>query len=197
MKTTNRSALLLTLIVAVSFSGCRFKAPTLQEQQALAEKGAFGTSTPAWVARQARASSGMAQSSSGGFLSISAPEARSATPTTEQKVQNRVARANTRATAESQTPMEKLTNDCQGLDSQINDALTTVDDIQRIGKYEQLVAKCSSSEQLLLWLAEDYLLLRDFAEARKTVNRILVINSGNQEAAELMRKINTESSASQ
>lgn len=192
MKPINRSALFFTALILVSFSGCRIKAPTLQEQQALAEKGAFGASTPAWVARQARSSSGVGQSSSGGFLSISAPEARSATPTTEQKIETRVARANTRPTEESLSPMEKLTNECQGLDSQINEALTTVDDIERIGKYEQLVAKCSSSEQLLLWLAEDYLMLRDFAEARKTVNRILVINSGNQEAAELMRKINSE-----
>lgn len=192
MRQIDRRALLLTAFVLVSFSACRIKAPTLQEQQALAEKGAFGTGTPAWVARQARASSGIGQSSSGGFLSITAPESRIAAPNIEEKVQNRIARANTRPTEESLSPMEKLTNDCQGLDSQINEALTTVDDIERIEKYEKLVAQCSSSEQLLLWLAEDYLQLRDFAEARKTVNRILVINAENQEAVELMRKINSD-----
>ena len=171
-------------VVLLTF-GCRIKSPTLQEQQALAQRGAFGVSTPAWVARQARASSTLGRAASGGFLSISAPESKVRPNITDQE--DRLAIAKKRPAKDVLSPLEKLTNDCKGLEAQITDALTTTDVIERVAKYEYLVSKCSSAEQLLIWLAEDYLTLRDFSAARRTINQILVLNSQSKEAQALLK----------
>ena len=173
-----------SLALGAMLVGCRIKAPTLEEQQALSEQGAFGTGTPNWVARSTAGSS----RSSGGFLSISAPEGV-IPPTRVVDSRDRLSIAKTRSEKKTLSPFEQLAEDCPGIESDVNDALTTMDVIERVSKYEMLISKCRDNEQLLLWLAEDYILLNDFSEGRRTVNKILTLNSDSQQARELLRQI--------
>lgn len=175
-------------------TGCRVKVPTLEEQQVLQQSGAFPGGTPAWVAR-----SGPETSSPRRWSGI-IPESFSAKPQgagqpapAEQERERKLSKdAEEKAAVETEkkesSPLERIAESCGGMDSSVNDALTTTDVGERIRKFSFLTSRCPSSWDLWLWLGHDQYQAGKWTAAAQSFERVLALNPGNAEAQSLLER---------
>lgn len=202
--------------------GCRVKSPTLDEQRELVRRGAFPSGTPGWMASQTglgtqgRAGFGglipqvfstPAESTSGSSQLLATIEQQTAER--ERRLQQEQLdrqRADDRSTQalsatgvkdEKDSPLNRINRACPGIESQVNEALTTIDIEQRIAKYVTLTNRCPHSFDLWLWLGKDYEKRNKLVQASRCYEKALVLNNQSEEASRLLeqsrRKLGSES----
>ena len=188
--------------------GCRIKSPSLEEQQALVQRGAFPSGTPGWLAAPTGVSNPI---SAGGFIptGFSAPSsgtvAGGASAAAERKTAELEYAAKQKAEAARQaelrgevkkdSPLARIETVCPGLESQVTDALTTTGLDERLQKYVRLTSRCSNSWDLWLWLGKDYQKKKQLVQASRCFEKSLIINAQNPEAEELLAKTRKELNA--
>lgn len=211
-----RAVLAFTILASAGLAaGCRIKSPTLEEQRALAERGAFGSGTPAWMSAAAGVRSGSGGGIGGGLIpQVFSPPGDSIAGNTQQQAalrksaeealdeqreaQQKLRTADDRTTkatdtygsrsgaTEKESPLDRILAACPGIESQVNDALTTVDTDQRIAKYVQLTNRCSHSWDLWLWLGKDYQKKNRLVQASRCYEKALILNNQAEEAEQLL-----------
>lgn len=199
-------------------SGCRIKAPTVAEQQALMERKSFPGGVPAWFSPGAAGPAAQGDTFGGGLIprKLGAPplvaSASIVEPTTEISNANAIGPlqpqlkpkgfATDATTPQGRTAVEKsvetkaapasaldrITQGCPGVESQVTQALTTTEVDSRIQQYEALLSKCPRSSDLHVWLGKDYLNLGQNAKAGRLFEKALVLDNTNAEAKQLLEK---------
>ncbi|MFN8392052.1 MAG: hypothetical protein U0136_17305 [Bdellovibrionota bacterium] len=190
------AALSVTLL-----SSCQFKSPTVAEQKYLVEKGAFPAGTPGWIATPlAGGALPGGGSYSGGlipqtFTGSTPHQNRSAAPTAEEsrssagtfKIPTALAeKKEVEDDKDASSPLHRIAKLCPSVESEVNDALITVDLKQRIRKYESLTLRCPQSADLWLWLGKDYSKDGEDVKAGRSFEKVLVIDATNKEASDLL-----------
>ena len=98
------------------------------------------------------------------------------------------------ASAEPDSPLQRISKLCPSVESETTDALTTTDLRARIRKYESLTNRCPDSADLWLWLGKDYEKAELPVKAGRCFERVLVLDASNKEASDLAaenrRKLN-------
>lgn len=185
-----RNKVCCVVFLLLCCAGCRVKAPTIAEQELLMQRGTFGTSSPAWLARSVRPAQ-IADGDTGGLLSLNTSGrtfSNASSEPTEKSVMNPLP---PEAPIENLSPLEKISRLCPTLESEVNDAITSVDVIDRVQKYEVLSRRCDQSSDLLIWLTQDYVTLQDLTAARRTLDRVRVLDPNNPAVNELSEQINS------
>ena len=210
-RSTNYAVILKAAICGIIFAsltGCRFKSPNLEEQQALVERGAFPSGTPGWLASPTGVGNPI---SGGGFIPtvFAPPSAGSvsggATAAAERKEAALELAAKQKADAARQSalrgevkkdsPIGRIESVCPGLESQVTEALTTTALDERLQKYLRLTTRCSNSSDLWLWLGKDYQKKKLLVQASRCFEKSLILDNQNKEAEELLAKTRKELNA--
>ncbi|OVE80199.1 hypothetical protein BVY02_01050 [bacterium J17] len=202
-------------ILAISFllfftAGCRFKSPTVQEQKELVNRGSFPRGVPPWI--PPAAISGKPKRLSSGFISESFSGPGNAVPARtglskesdslqsddDLEEERRTSASNTQEdvridlsgdTPKADDPLSRISGVCSGMETEVNDALLTVNVEQRIAKYKSLVNRCPASSDLWLWLGKEYKLQGRNVEAGRCFEKVLVIDNDNEEAESLLGEV--------
>lgn len=201
------------LVLVFGAVGCRFQMPSSSEGTTLASKGVFPGGVPSWV-RQPEDGERFKASSSGviphGYTTPPAVQINSATipdvnletpPSTAERKRDasreRLAGADIDRTSEvagededeSNSPLARIAALCPGMESSVSEALRTEAQGLRIQKYEKLTRACPESEDLWIWLGKDYQSAGMLVQAMRSFERVLVVNSSNEEAQELLASV--------
>jgi hypothetical protein len=195
-------------------SSCQFKSPTIAEQKYLVEKGAFPGGVPEWLAAPGPGGSlGAGRALSGGLIpqtftgpaienSKSAPNVQQASSSGGTfQVPAAIAPQEKKPAEDDKaekSPLGRIAKLCPSVESEVNEALITIDLLQRIRKYESLVVRCPSSADLWLWLGKDYEKNNQRVKAGRCFEKVLVLDPANQEAEKLLtdnrRALNSKTS---
>ncbi len=161
--------------------------PTVDEQKALLQGGAFAGSVPVWVAKPA-AGGAHTKRSSGSLI----PETGFSFDSGSDEKINIVESSSRNETddANVDSPLNRISSLCPGIESEVNQAILSTDIVERVKKFELLRSQCPSSPDIILWLGEDYISLNDFTAARRTINEVLSLDSSNKRAKELLNYMN-------
>lgn len=201
----SKKALVLLLVLGLSLLGCRIKSPSVAEQQALAERGAFPRGVPAWSSGAVAAAGAVGRQAPGiiptQYERSSLPSSQDRPNINRAEVSRRAAMTNTSSplteadaletsdNRESQSELGRIEALCPGLESDVTSALTTVNIDDRIRQYRRLTSRCPESYDLWLWLAKDFYSAGRIAEAEKAANRVLSLDAGNSSASALITNI--------
>ena len=179
----------------LALGACRFESPSVEEQQYLAGQGAFAGGSPAWVstAVQGKKAPNLIPES---FAAPDAIRGRLSSDLLDEQRQKSLELAAKEKAAPQKSvpdasPLNRINQVCPGVESSVNDALTTVDLNERIGKYASLTSQCSSAYDLWIWLGNDYLKAERIPEAKRAFDQALVLNPGNTEASQGLDKVSS------
>ncbi len=200
----------ITIAAAVlGLSACHFKSPSVAEQKVLIEKGAFPAGVPGWVATPTGGGSlGAGGVFSGGlipqtFTGTTLRPSDSAMQTASHAGSSSGVFVAPRSVApvevksqdtEASSPLERIAKSCPSIESEVSQNLINTDVNTRIRNYESLTTRCPDSWDLWLWLGKDYEKDGQPVKAGRSFERVLILNSGNKEASDLLaenrRKLN-------
>lgn len=193
------------LIIALLFSACRFKSPTLAEQQELGNRGVLSSGSPAWAGRTAGANRGVFKNSGaipevfGTPVSVSSNRSANGlrddvVASSALEIGNTEVESIAAAQVESSkvpvvknSPLDRIAASCPGVDQSAQDTLLSTSLNSRISSYENLVKRCPSSKDLLTWLAKDYLQAGRAEAAESAVRRALVLDPNFSEAQGVLK----------
>ena len=202
METTRGWKITLIVLLLLLTCSCRFKAPSTNEGQLLAEKGVFTSSLPGWV--KPPDDMDAAKVNRGGLVpsNYSSPSSVQSNTNTQPSVAIEKARtaevAKVSADFESKrksvlknkekelSPLDRIESVCPGIEAEVTDALKTVEIDKRIQKYNSLTSRCSNSSDLWFWLGQDYQASSQFPEAIRAFEQVLVLDPKNQAAQALL-----------
>ncbi len=200
--------LLIGGATCIAMFGCRIKSPSLEEQQALVQRGAFPSGTPGWLAAPTGVGNPI---SAGGFIptgfappsagtvagGASAASARKDAELEYAAKQKAEAarQAQLRGEVKKDSPLSRIESVCPGLEREVTDALTTTALDERLQKYIKLTTRCSNSWDLWLWLGKDYQKKKQLVQASRCFEKSLILNAQNEEAEELLTKTRKELNA--
>ena len=182
--------------------GCNLKSPTVAEQRALASKGAFGNTNPAWTAMPLPRV-GDAAGYTGGVPDYTLASTHLNPLSDGLNADERPAMVNTpdetpppapaAQEEKSDSPLVRIERSCPGTEKEVSQALQTVVRSERIKKYELLTGRCAVSSELWTWLGVDYQRSGNLDEAKRAFEQAVVLNPSNDEAkgylAQIQRKI--------
>jgi hypothetical protein len=193
-----RKPLFLTLsAMGFLFCSCRFKAPTIEEQRELMARGSFGSSAPAWVAKPVTMGSQIKnQGPSIIPLELGTATSDNVVNSSPPVAQRSSGESEVEASSGSDSALSRINRLCPDLEREVNTAITTVDILARIKHYKNLTNRCPNSDDLWLWLAEEYFEIGDNINARHSAERALSINSSNDQAKILLERISKNSQVS-
>lgn len=182
-------------------AGCRFKSPTMAEQQELQRRGALAQGSPAWMATPTGGAGATGRASSG-FLpesysaSLSGAAVSPVYSTIDQQDQYRrdvddktAAAAAKSSAAVKEGPLDRIERACPGLEKEVNDALTTTDSAERTAKYHALTQKCTASADLWIWTGKAYLTQGRLADSERAFDQAIGIDPQNTEASDLLTEV--------
>ncbi len=195
--------LYFTLLVALlSLNACRFTVPNTGDGQALLESGVFGERVPAWVNQTKQESirgtdSGIIPSNYSVPSAIKTSRtvaetgvldterARREAEESEEKEETLAAVREEEVEAEI-SPLDRIEQECPGLESAVSDALRTEARGARVRKYESLAVRCPGSSDLWFWLAKDYQEAGQLVQAARSFERVLLVAPENEAAKALL-----------
>lgn len=211
METTRGWQVVLISILVLATTSCRFRLPSTNEGQVLAERGAFPSSLPGWVKAPddmgaARANRGglvpqgygaakVVQTANAGSGSNAIEQERRAQEKRSEEERESQRAVSTQTQGES-SPLDRIEQLCPGLEDEVTEALKTIEIKERIQQYERLSVKCPNSADIWFWLAQDYHKTSRFAEAVRSYEQVLVLDPQNQAAqalADEARQLNASS----
>lgn len=209
MRTLAPGVVALAFAFTFGATGCRFRAPSVAEQERLITSGAFPGGVPAWVSPAARGEVPAGRLSSG-FVpeSFSARPPRSSSlafntgsvsqPYFEQaplevaRLRREQAQQAAQQEHEEDSPLERITRRCPQVEDSVAEALTTTDRTKRIAMYESLTKRCPNSADLWTWLGKDYSRDGNLVKAANSLERALILDSSNEEARSLLATVRSE-----
>ncbi len=193
-----RLLVLLVFSSALMTSGCRFSAPGVEEQEVLAQKGAFSGGAPAWSSLSSigRSQEGLTPTQ---FGTRSIHDSTDRTFSSSDNLR-RERRAKLDSMMETQdtnaiqdvragSPLARITALCPSVEESVTEAITTTDRDSRIKKYRQLTRSCPDSADIWLWLGRDYKSAGRTSEARQALEQASYLDPANAEAKQLLSEI--------
>lgn len=200
------TVIFLAAVTLTAAPGCRFRSPSLSEEQELASRGALTGNSTDWVAaplaRGQMLDSGGYNNFSGGIpdyrhgpapldklssgiVSEPAREVQAVKTAETPKVEEK--------SPSEESPLDRVERSCPGTETQVTDALKTTDRAARIKKYEALTRSCTTSSELWMWLGVDYERSEQIDEAKHAYEEAVLLSPRNDEAkghlAAIQRKI--------
>lgn len=189
-------------LLLIGCLGCQLRVPSVPEQQALAERGTFTTGAPAWLYRGVTGAGAPSERDSGIVPSTYAAPGivgGTALPVGVQEDQALAVLPSQRDNIADEEPpaptsaIDRVLQTCPGIaESDLSDAIATVELSVQVEKYEQLTRRCRTSADLWLWLAKDYVLQNRDVEANRSLERVLVLEPGNAEARDILSTLRRE-----
>ena len=196
-----RLLLLLICGSTLLLSGCRFTSPSVEEQEVLAQKGAFAGGAPAWssMSNIGRSKNELIPTEYG-TRSINDSTDRTFSASRNERFEQRakldelMKEEDTGAIEDvrDSSPIARITALCPSAEQPVTEAITTTDRDARIQKYRRLTRSCPNSADLWLWLGRDYKDAGRASEARQALEQAAYLDPNNAEVKQLLSEVGTE-----
>ena len=184
---------------------CSFKVPSVREQQALGEMGAFPGGVPAWIApgqakAQPRIVSGVIPTN---FSAARTSQDTFNTPPLVAAKKEEQERAGQRDQEIMEQEKQKVRTPSHVADDDVNSyvrrierscsnigtAITAADTPGRVLEYEKLLEKCPTSAELWFLLGKEYLIDGQLVKSEQALTRAVELDPSNIEAVALREKL--------
>ncbi|MCC6934059.1 MAG: tetratricopeptide repeat protein [Deltaproteobacteria bacterium] len=186
-------------------SACSFRVPTISEQKALEEMGAFPGGAPSWVSAfpansKPKVLSGIipnnfVQPSKQGELSpvgiLTEGNLNDRQNATSEISIERTAHTPSLIGNKADSIISKIERVCSGIDGLLAQAVITEDTAERLSKYENLVKRCDKSSDLWFLLGKEYLVDGQLKKSEQALQRTIALDPNNLEAISLLQNLKT------
>lgn len=85
-------------------------------------------------------------------------------------------------TPAEESPLARISKACPAVEKPAAEALQMTNIGERVRRMQQLTTRCPQSPDLWLWLGRDYQAQKRLVEAQRSFEKVLTLDSGNQEA---------------
>ena len=197
---------ILTAAVLLTCPACSIRVPSVPEQQALQEMGAFPGGLPAWIA--STPSSAKPKILSGIIptkfaISRTQPKAEETAPISARKEGEDSSRQGSskqepKVTVSTPSRVEdnsvganikRIEHSCPYFNNSFTESISSGDSEQRVIAYEQLAKKCETSAEIWLLLGKEYLVDGRLTQSEQAIQRAVGLDASNLDAVMLLEKL--------
>ncbi len=166
------------LLSALFCFGCHLKLPTPAEQSELVKRGTYPNGVPPWISSTVLGAV-PGKRLNMGFIPTSF---EIHDPSLNDSTKLHIVEPPTDTPASKTSALERIALQCPTIEKQVVEALTTVESLEQIERYEALIRRCSHSSDLWYLCGVSYEQAGYLSKARQAFARALSLNSGNQDA---------------
>ncbi len=188
---TERIVILSIFLLLIS---CRFRTPSLKEQQELISRNAVGNSLPSWmsVKRKIGNKNNTYMTSSNNRLAFRQKEEAKEAISLKKEVPLNQEPVNQEKFLQSKNEEgleDRILKSCPNIGSSLTQAINTKYSVIRVKRYKELITKCPNSGDLWFLLGKDYLLEGMLIDAKGSLEKAISLDKDLTHAKKLLKAI--------